>query len=223
MAKKAKRQKADAKEIMVEKKPLESKAVFTKKILPYVVAVLIVTGLTFLGRKLLFSASVNGQLISRFTVIKELEKKGGQTALEDIILKTLINQEAKKRKINISDEEVNAEISKIEKSVASQGATLDSLLQQQGMTKSDLTDGIKLQLTVTKMAVTNITVTDKEIDDYLKANQEEQASSGLEETAPEITKDQAKEIIKQQKLQTNIQKFVIDLKAKAKINYFIKY
>ena len=63
---------------------------------------------------------------------------------------------------------------------------------------------------------------EKEIDDYL-ATQNEQTSMSLDQPAPELTRDQAKEAITQQKLQTKIQTFVADLKAKAKINYFIKY
>ncbi|PJC80868.1 hypothetical protein CO008_00725 [Candidatus Roizmanbacteria bacterium CG_4_8_14_3_um_filter_36_12] len=186
-----------------------------KKAIVYIFIILIITGLIFLGKKLFFAASVNGQLISRLSVIKELEKQGGKTTLDTIILKTLINQEGKKRNISVSENEVNMEISKVEKNIASQGATLDDLLQQQGMTKKDLTDEIKLQLLVTKMATSNISVTDKEIDDYL-ASQKDQSTL-------ELTKDQAKEAIKQQKLQEKIQTFVADLKSKAKINYFIKY
>jgi len=133
-----------------------------------------------------------------------------------------IVQEAKKRKLSIPQSEIDAEMKKIEVNVSSQGSTLDALLAQQGMTKDDLVGEIKLQLLVTKMVDDNISVTDKEADDYI-ASQKSQLSLDSTQPAPELTRDQAKTAIKQQKLQTKIQTFVADLKAKAKINYFVKY
>ena len=153
-------------------------------------------------------ASVNGQLVGRLTIIKELEKQGGKKTLDVVILKILINQEAKKRKVTVSQKDIDAEIQKIEKNVTAQGSTLDQLLQQQGMKKSDLTEEVKIQLLVSKMAGENINVTDKEIDDFKDQ---------------EFPREQIKQTIKQQKLQQKIQTFVADLKNKAKINYFIKY
>ncbi len=195
---------------------------FPKKMFQYALVVLVVVGLIYFVGKTFIAATANGQLISRLSVIKVLEKQGGGTTLDTIILKSLINQEAKKRKINISESEMNAEISKVEANVTSQGTTLDALLLQQGMTKKDLTEEIKIQLLVTKMAGSDVSVTEKEVEEYL-ASQNEQTSLSLEETSTKLTADQAKEIIKQQKLQEKIQTFVADLKAKAKINYFIKY
>lgn len=193
-----------------------------KRIFQYALVVLVVVGLIYLVGKTFIAASANGQFISRMSVIKVLEKQGGRTTLDTIILKALINQEAKKRKINISESETKAEISKIEANVTSQGTTLDSLLLQQGMTKKDLTEEIKVQLLVTKMAGNDVTVSEKEVEEYL-ASQNDQSSLSLEEASTKLTADQAKEIIKQQKIQEKIQTFVADLKAKAKINYFIKY
>jgi foldase protein PrsA len=195
---------------------------FPKKMFQYAFVVLVVVGLIYFVGKTFIAASANGQFISRMSVIKVLEKQGGKTTLDTIILKALINQEAKKRKINISESEINTEISKVEANITSQGTTLDALLLQQGMTKKDLTEEIKIQLLVTKMAGSDVTVTEKEVEEYL-ASQNEQTSLSLEETSTKLTADQAKEIIKQQKIQEKIQTFVADLKAKAKINYFIKY
>lgn len=193
-----------------------------KKVFLLVLILLLAFGLVYFSVKFFLVASINGQLIGRLTIIKELEKQRGKKVLDDFILKALINQEAKKRKINISQKELDFELLKIEKNVTSQGTTLEALLKQQGMTKKDLTDGIRLQLLVSKMVDSNVSVTEKEIEDYL-TSQKEQSSLGLDQTVPEITKDQAKAAIKQQKLQQKIQTFVADLKSKAKINYFIKY
>lgn len=193
-----------------------------KKVLLFILVLLAVVGLIYFVGKVFFAASVNGRLISRFSVIKSLEKQGGKTTLDTIILKALIDQEAKKRKMDVTEKELDAELLKIESNVTSQGTTLEALLLQQGMTKKDLANEIKLQLLVTKMVSEKVLVTEKEIDDYL-TGQKEQSASDLVQSVPEVTRDQAKEAVKQQKLQTEIQTFVADLKAKAKINYFIKY
>ena len=206
----------------IKKKTLKPRFSFPKRYLLFVLVILAIGGVVYFGFRLFFAASVNGRLISRFSVIKSLEKQGGKTTLDTIILKALINQEAKKRKIDVTEKELDAELVKIESNVTSQGTTLEALLLQQGMTKKDLANEIKLQLLVTKMVSDKVSVTEKEIDEYL-ASQNEQSSSDLDQSTPEITRDQAKEAIKQQKTQEEIQNLVADLKAKAKINYFIKY
>ena len=222
MAKKLKKQELVERMVVQEEKSSKFVVKFPKKIFLIILVLFIVVGLIYLGKKYLFAASVNGQFINRLSVIKDLEKQGGQKVLDSIILKTLINQEAKKRKTGISQQEIDAELLKIENNVTSQGSTLDALLLQQGMTRSDLIGEIKLQLLVTKMVDNNISITDKEADDYI-ASQKSQLSLDSTQPAPELTRDQAKTAIKQQKLQAKIQTFVADLKAKAKINYFIKY
>lgn len=222
MAKKVRSKKSVEKIIVQEEKSSVIPVKLPKKVFPLIFGLLVVVGVVYFGGKVFFAASVNGQLINRLSIIKELEKQGGKKVLETIVLKTLINQEAKNKKISVSNKELEAELTKIEKNVTSQGTTLDALLLQQGMTKNDLTNEIKLQLLVTKMVDKNISVTDKEADDYI-TSQKSQPSLDSTQPAPELTKDQAKAAIKQQKIQTKIQTFVADLKAKAKINYFIKY
>lgn len=222
MAKKMKKQKSVEKMVVEEGKTSKVVVKFPKKIFLIVLVLLIVVGLVYFGKKYLFAASVNGQYINRMSVIKDLEKQGGKKVLETIVLKTLINQEAKKRKLAVTQEEVDKELLKIENNVASQGSTLDTLLAQQGMTKSDLVGEIKLQLLVTKMVEKNVTVSEKEIDEYL-ASQNSQISLDSTQPTPVLSRVQAEAAVRQQKLQTEIQSFVAELKAKAKINYFIKY
>jgi len=227
MARKKKSTKSVEKKVVVEEMvPMKKTSKFAgklpKKAFIFALILLIVVGGIYFGRKTFFAASVNGQLVSRLSVIKDLEKQGGKKVLDTIILKTLINQEAKNRKLSVSQSDVDAEMKKIEANISSQGSTLDALLVQQGMTKDDLIGEIKLQLLVTKMVDNNISVTAKEVDSYL-ASQNSQNSLGVSQTTPGLTRVQAESAIRQQKLQSEIQTFVAELKAKAKINYFINY
>ncbi|VVA43835.1 conserved hypothetical protein [Candidatus Roizmanbacteria bacterium] len=227
MAKKIKSGKLSEKRMIIEKVVDEVKTPgvavkFPKKLFLYVFILFIVLGGVYFGKKVFFAASVNGQLINRLSVIKDLEKQGGKKVLETIVLKTLINQEAQKRKLVVTQKELDAELQKIEKNVSSQGSTLEALLAQQGMTKNDLVGEIKLQLLVTKMVEKNVSVTEKEIDSYLDG-QTSQNPLGSSQPTPILSRVQAETAIRQQKLQKEIQTFVAELKAKAKINYFIKY
>jgi len=190
-----------------------------KKILLIVLILALVGGLLYGLVRICLIASVNGQLINRFAVVKELEKQGGQKTLDVIILKALVTQEAKKKKIVISQKDIDAEIKKIEANVVSQGLTLDQLLEQQGMTKSGLNEEIKIQMYLAKLVGSDVKVTEKEINDYLSSQNSETSTN----TTQSLTREQVSAQIKQQKLQEKIQTYLTDLKAKAKINYFVKY
>jgi len=214
----AKKEKAVKKNIVPNLMVRPTKKIFLRGLILF----LVLGSLIYFSVRFFLVASVNGQLIGRLTIIKELERQGGKNTLDTIILKILVNQEAKKRKITVNQKDIDAEIQKIETNVTAQGGTLDQALQQQGMKKSDLAEEIRVQLLVSKMAGDNINVTDKEVGDYL-ASQKNQSSLSSTQPTPELTRDEAKTAVKQQKLQAKIQTFVADLKAKAKINYFIKY
>lgn len=190
---------------------------FSKKLLTVVFVLLLFLGLVYFSRRFLIAANVNGKSISRLSVLKKLEKQGGKKILETMITQVLIQQEAEKRKIIVNQKDIDGEMKKIEANVSSQGSTLDQALQTQGMTKNDLTEEVKIQLMLQKMAGNDIRVSDKEIDNFISANKNQQ---GFDK---EIPKEQAVAQIKQQKLQQKIQSFVTDLKAKAKINYFVSY
>ena len=210
---------AASKKIVQEKTVSKPPVKNIRKILVIALILIVVGGLLFGLAKISFVASVNGKLISRMSVIKELEKQNGQKTLDVIVLKTLVDQEAKKKKIVVNQSDIDTEIKKIEASIVSQGLTLDELLQQQGMTKDSLNEEIRIQLELNKLVGNDVAVSDKEVSDYI-TSQSSQATAG---TTQPMTKEQATTQLKQQKLQQKIQTYLADLKAKAKINYFIKY
>lgn len=181
-------------------------------------AIIVISLLLFLVQRQFIVATVNGRPISRIDLIKELEKKDGKAVLETLVTEQLILQEAEKRKITILDTDVKGEIANIEKSVSEQGQNLDALLSQQGMTRSDLLKQVKIQLLLKKMAGGNITVTDKEINDYLEKNKD----SIPQGTDPATLKPRIKTQLVQQKTSDKIQKLISDLQAKAKIQYLLK-
>jgi len=192
-----------------------AKKIQLKYLIPAIIVVVLVALLgVFRGQ--FVPATVNGDQVSRIELVRELEKKHGKTVLESLVTEKLITQEAEKRKVSVSNDEINKQVEQIEKSVKDQGESLDMLLAQQGLTRDDLIKQVMMQELLKKM-IGKIEVTDKEVDDYLKQNQESiPTDAKIDELKPQI-----KEQLMQQKLNEKIQTFVAELQKKAKIEYLL--
>ncbi len=215
-ARKTSTAKAPAKSVSTTSPTLKSASRIPVKnvIAVIVIVVILILGWTFKNQFIV--ATVNGQPITRLQLIKELEKKDGKTVLTSLVTEQLVRQEAEKRKISVSDQEVKNEVGKIEKSVSSQGQNIDLLLAQQGMTRADLNNQIQLQLMLKKM-VGDVTVSQKEVDDYISKNQD----SIPQGTDSATIASQVKQQLEQQKANDKIQALITDLQKKAKINYLL--
>lgn len=184
-----------------------------------ILIILFIILLLYFFKGLFIAAMVNGEPISRISVIKELEKQTGRATLESLITKKLILQEARKRNVVVAQAEIDSELKKIETNLKGQGTTLDQALQLQGMTRDQLISEIRLQLVIQKLVSSDVKITNKEIADFLTTNKEQFP----EGTTEEEMKSQAKEQIKSQKLQEKTQTFLADLQKKAKIRNFVGY
>ena len=180
--------------------------------------VLIIAGIAYYKKGLVIAATVNGAPISRLAVIQALEKRSGKAALDSLINQKLIDNEASKKGIVISDDEISAELKTIETQVTSQGGTLDQALSAQNLTLEDLKMQIVTQKKMEKLLIDTVQVTDAEVTQYIK-DSKVSIPNGQETEF----KNQIKERLKQQKLQSGIQAFIGTLHSQAKINYFVKY
>ncbi len=183
--------------------------------------VLIVIAL-FYFKSLFVAASVNGIPISRFSVINQLEKTAGKQTLDALVNKELILQEAKRRKVNISNQEIDQRIKQVDKSIKQQGGNLEQVLKTQGLSQEDFRDQVEVQLVAEKLFANKIIVSDKEIDQFIEQNK---ASLPQVSQAGETT--QLRKTIKQQifqnKLGQKVQELIANLKRSAKIDYFVSY
>ena len=193
-------------------------AAVSKKQIIIGAAVVVIVALLFLGRSLFIAAMVDGKPISRFSVIKNLEKQGGRQALDNLITQQLIIDEAQKRNITASQDEISKQTSTIEKNIQSQGSTLDQALAQQGMTRQELNDQLKLQILLDKM-VPPSTVSAQEVSDYMDKNKD-QLPQG--ESQDQLSM-QVEQQLQQQKQQQATQTFVNNLKKNANIVTFVNY
>ncbi len=184
------------------------------------IAAIAVIAFGFVYYKSLFVAAVvNGQPIYRPTVIKYLEKTQGAQVLDNLITEALIAQEAKKQNITVSQEELDAEISKIEQTLQAQGLELESAMAQQNITREELNKQLTLQKKLEKMLISKIEVTDEEIAKY----KEDNAKYLPENADSQEFKDQVIAELKQQKLSLQYSTWIQEAKASAKIMYFVNY
>jgi parvulin-like peptidyl-prolyl isomerase len=188
---------------------------------PYVILIIVIVilgALLYYFRGLFVAAVVNGQPISRLSVIQQSEKQSGKTTLDNLVRDALIEQEAKKENVTVSDKEVTDEITTLQNNLKKQGQTLDEVLSQQGMTESDLRDLIRLNKLVQKMVGKNIKVSDKEVSQYISQNK-----SSLPNTNEATLKNQVRAQLMQQKTNEAIQTWLANLQQKANIVYFVQY
>lgn len=188
----------------------------------YIVLAIIVVGLIALAfkyRGVFVAATVNGQPISRLSVVKEAEKQSGKQVINNLVRNNLIEQEAKKQNVTVSDSEIDAEIKKVEDNLKKSGQKLEQVLAVQGLTREDLRKLIRLDKMVGKMVGKDVKVTDKQIADYIEKNQESLPQDQTEEQLKTTVAAQ----LKQQELNSKVQAWLANLQSKAKIQYFVQY
>lgn len=175
--------------------------------------------LLYLGRGLFIAATVNGQPISRLAVINELEKQSGQPVLDSLITRILVQQAAKEKKIEISNDEIQAEIDRITAEFKEQGQDLNALLEAQGLSQEKFRDEVKIQLIVTKLLGDEAKVTDEEFNEFMVQNPD----LFTEDENQEEAKSSLRKQLEQQKLAQKYQEWMTNIRSEAKINSFVDY
>lgn len=189
-----------------------------KKVLMGILFAFLISLLYFF-RSVFIAAIVNGKVIPRLTVLTISEKQSGKLALDNLVDKSLIFSEAKKQKVDISKTMIEEEIKKIEDILAKQNTTLDQALEVGRQTRKDLEEQIKIQKTVETILGQKINISEEEINDYFSKNKEFFGKNAKLDTF----KGQIKDEIYKQKLTSEYATWIEDLRAKAKIFYFLKF
>lgn len=187
-----------------------------------IIALSIILGLVVIAllvRFFFIAAFVNGKPITRVQILSIAEKQGGKTILDNLIEKSLVLAEGKKQKIKITKAQIASEIKNIETILSQQNITLDEALAMSNQTKKELEDQVKVQLIVEAILSSKITITDQEVTDYYTTNKDFFAKTAkLVDLKPQI-----QDAIYKQKLTTEYTTWIADLKAAAKILYFVNY
>lgn len=214
--------KATAKSQKVEKsepkaKTVKTKRSYTKYIITAAVVGIVVLGLIFLKNQI-FVATVNGRPITRWELVNELEKQGGSFVLENMIVLELIDQEAYKAGIVITQQEIDEEIEK-QKETLGEGVELETALAAQGRSMDDLVKEIVINKKLERLVADKLEVTDEEVNEYYTTEKEYYDEQEITE---EEAKAQIRESVKQQKLQFEVSSYIQELKQKAVVNYYLQ-
>ncbi len=183
------------------------------------VAVMLAFLIGYLVKNTLIAAMVNDKPIWRTKIVTQLENYYGANILNATIEQELIKQEADSKKLKVTDAEVAEQIKKIEDSMASSGQTLDQALAESNMSRKDLEENYKLNLMVEKLLAERVTVTDEDVQKYIDTNKD----SFPEGTDLEQVKSLVSEQLKQEKMSTQYQSMIDELKSEADIKTIVKY
>lgn len=184
-----------------------------------IAVVIILIALLYVFKACFVAATVNGSPISRWSIMKAAEKQVGAQILESKITEKLIKTELAKQKITVEQADIDAEVKKVEDQITAQGGTLDQALAQQGMSKDQFIDQIKVQKEVEKLLMDKVAVSEEDITKYI-ADNKLTAPAGM--SADDMRK-QIRDIIKQQKFSAAAQEWVAGLRTNSKVNTFVKF
>lgn len=200
--------------------PLNKKLkAWNQKLFRLAIVVVVVAGLAYLVKNVFFVALINGKPISRYTVIKQLEKTQGKNVMEQLVNEALIEQATKKSGVKIEQTMIDEAIKEIEDNISTQGQDLETLLSLQGMTREDLVKQITLQKKIEAILQGKTQVTDEEIAEYLENNTDFLPEDKTEEELNVLARAQ----LVQQKMSQEFQTWMEDIKSKADIKYFREY
>lgn len=157
---------------------LEHLRSFLKRVdLIKLVIFLVVVGLVILAvlvSRYLVIAWVDKRPISRLEYLQALEQKYGREVKEQLIVERLVNEEALKREVRVSNEEIEAEIKKIEEGQGGK-ENLSQILQVQGITQIEFRKLVRLQLLKQKMFGKDVEVTEEDVKKYLESQNQSSA------------------------------------------------
>lgn len=180
-------------------------------------AVILIIGILILGlykKSLFVAALVNGSPITNLELQMKLNEQFRTQTLNELVNEKILLDEAKKSNNIPSEQEVDKKVSELETQVGGKDA-LNTLLSQQGQTLSGLRDQVKLQLVISKLYDKEATVSADEVAKFIEQN-----GSTLQSTDSAKQKEEAANLLKQQKLTQIFNQKFQDLRAKAKIQIF---
>lgn len=222
----SRRPSVETEEVFPEFSPQEGKTPLVRLRKSYVMtiivlSIIVVTVVGFLSwnRGFFVLATVNGQMIDRLTFIRETERLAGKRTMETLILKMLIDQEAGKKNISVTQKEIDEKIKAIEKQYKDQGQDLTAVLGSQGLDKRDIYDFVKQDLLMEKLVKKDVKVTDKDVDDYIAKN----TSSLPKDKTQEQIKKEVLGMLTSSKIDEKKQALIAQLQKNAKIVNYTQY
>ncbi len=116
-------------------------------------------------------ATVNGDPITRDQLFQAMYDQGGQEALDQLITRKLIIQEAERLGLSVSEEELDLEIQSIvDESFQGNEEELQTVLEFYGISMESFRDDARLNLLVRKLASEQLEGTEEETRQFFEEN-----------------------------------------------------
>lgn len=160
------------------------------------------------------AAMVNGTPITNLELQSQLNQQFRTQTLTQLINEKVIMMEASKNGALPTQAEINNKITELETTVGGKAA-LDSLLTQQGQTRTSLINQIKIKLTITKLYEKEASVSSDEVTKFIEENKAQ-----MQATDSASQQKEAYDTIKNQKLSRIFSQKFQELHQKAKIQIF---
>ncbi len=145
-------------------------------------------------------ATVNGVDISQAQLNEALLKQYGVEVLESLMTNEIIKQEAKAQKVEITDDEMDAEYQVYAEYYGGEEALLESL-ETYNMKKDDILNDIKTYLLTVKLLQKEITLTDDEIQAYYEENKGNFTTDDGEQLAFEDVKEEVEAALLEERVE----------------------
>ena len=212
--------KKTTKKQIIKKLPFKldkKNTIFAKKI-----GIVILAGVAvfLLGKKFksqFIVATVNRQVISRWSLNRSLMETYGATTLDELVNKSLLKDLAKENGVKITEEDIQAEIDSLIESLGGQEA-FEQTLEQYQLTADDLKDRISVSLTQEKLAeeVAQVEIADEQVRSYYDTNESLFTEQTFEEAEISI-----RDMLYQQELQETFNSWFQIQKDQATVKLFI--
>ena len=144
-------------------------------------------------------ATVNDVEITQGQLDEALRKQYGVEVLELLMTNEIIRQEAEAQKVEITDEELDAEYQEYADFYGGEDALLESLATY-NMTKDDILNDITTYLLTVKLIEKDITLTDEEIQSYYEENKDRLITDDGEQLAFEDVKEDVRAALLEERI-----------------------
>lgn len=155
-----------------------------------VIAAIIVVGMITSTAKNEAVATVDGSKITKEELYDELVASYGTDTLNTMITNKMIELEAKKQNVTVSDEDIQKELDVLIEQYGDE-ETLKGQLEASGSSMDDLKDDIVQYLQTRKLIEPSIKITDEEIKTYFEENKDSLGQAEQVEASHILVEDKA--------------------------------
>jgi len=155
-----------------------------------VIAAIIVVGMITSTAKNEAVATVDGSKITKEELYDELVASYGTDTLNTMITNKMIELEAKKQNVTVSDEDIQKELDVLIEQYGDE-ETLKGQLEASGSSMDDLKDDIVQYLQTKKLIEPSIKITDEEIKTYFEENKDSLGQAEQVEASHILVEDKA--------------------------------